>query len=75
PELPQEAPGCRGYALRMVDLDNDQRDDLIIGFAGEKIGGVGFSDKDGCENGGSLRAWKSLDPASATETAGEVAAP
>ncbi|MEM7354379.1 MAG: VCBS repeat-containing protein, partial [Acidobacteriota bacterium] len=46
PELPQEAPGCRGYALRMVDLDNDQRDDLIIGFAGEKIGGVGFSDKD-----------------------------
>lgn len=39
--------GCRGYQVRLADLDRDGQDEVIAGFAG-----------DGCEGGGSLRAWK-----------------
>ena len=64
-ELPQPIQGCRGYGLRLSDLNDDGRDELIIGFAGEKGGGVGLGNTLGCPQGGSLRAWSPVlvDPA------------
>ena len=57
PELPEEAPGCRGYGLRMSDLDGDGRDELIVAFAGERGGMPGMGFEPGCPQGGSLRVW------------------
>lgn len=65
PELPEAVKGCRGYALRLRDLDDDGRDEMIIGFAGEKGGSVAIGNIPGCPQGGSLRVWKARDSASA----------
>ncbi|MCP3958667.1 MAG: VCBS repeat-containing protein [bacterium] len=62
PELPEETKGCRGYGLRMVDLDGDGRDELIVGFAGERGGMPGIGFEPGCPQGGSLRAWTNRSP-------------
>ncbi|MCM2314993.1 MAG: VCBS repeat-containing protein [Thermoanaerobaculia bacterium] len=44
-------PGCRGYSVKLADLDRDLKDEIIAGFAGER-----------CPSGGSLRAWKAENP-------------
>ncbi|MGK2857270.1 MAG: FG-GAP-like repeat-containing protein [Thermoanaerobaculia bacterium] len=41
------SPGCRGYSVKLADLDRDMKDEIVAGFAGER-----------CAAGGSLRAWK-----------------
>lgn len=68
PELPPPAKGCRGYALRLQDLDGDGSDEIVAGFAGEPTGLLGIPgyNQPGCEGEGSLRAWKA---ASRAETA------
>jgi hypothetical protein len=38
---------CAGYGVALADLDKDGKDEIVVGFAGEK-----------CSTQGSLRAWK-----------------
>ncbi|MBI2212523.1 MAG: VCBS repeat-containing protein [Acidobacteria bacterium] len=38
---------CAGYHVMLADIDNDGKDEIVAGFAGEK-----------CATQGSLRAWK-----------------
>lgn len=58
-QLTEEAKGCRGFTPRLVDLDGDGRDEVIVGFAGEPAGlpGIPGLSHPGCQDGGSLRAW------------------
>ena len=63
PEMPDGAAGCRGYGLRLEDLDGDDRADLIVSFAGERGGIPGIGFEPGCAQGGSLRVWASRPPA------------
>ncbi len=67
PEVPEKVPGCRGYGLRLSDLNGDGRDELIVAFAGER-GDVALVGKNpyGCPKGGSLRVWS---PAARQEAA------
>ena len=57
PELPQPAPGCFGYGLRLVDLDGDGRDEIVASFAGEPTGLPGITSEPGCPGQGSVRVW------------------
>jgi hypothetical protein len=50
--------GCRGYHVRLVDLDRDGSDEIVAAFAGEAAGLLGVVQQPGCPGGGSLRAWK-----------------
>ncbi len=53
-ELP--APeGCRGYDVKLRDLDGDGRDEVVAAFAGESSA---LFAPEKCVNGGSLQAWK-----------------
>jgi hypothetical protein len=45
--IDSESIGCAGYHVELVDLDHDGRDEILVGFAGER-----------CSGQGSLRAWK-----------------
>ena len=60
PELPEAEKGCKGYHVRLVDLDADGRDEIIAAFAGESGGIEDVPDlySPGCNREGSLRAWK-----------------
>lgn len=72
PELPPSQEGCRGYGLKLVDLDGDAKDEVIAAFAGESVGypGIPRYHQPGCARGGSLRVWKAVNAAaSATDTA------
>lgn len=40
---------CAGYHVELADLDNDGRDEIVGGFAGEK-----------CSTQGALRAWRAV---------------
>ena len=53
PEVPPEAGGCRGYHVALVDFDDDGRDEIVAGFAGEST----LVRMDECPSGGALRAW------------------
>lgn len=61
PELPEKVPGCRGYGMRISDLDGDGRGELIVSFAGERAAmmGLAASATLGCPQEGSLRVWSS----------------
>jgi hypothetical protein len=59
-DIGQKAPGCHGYALDLVDLDGDGRDEIVASFAGEISGLPGIYTEPGCPDGGSLRVWKSM---------------
>ena len=52
------ARGCRGYHVELVDLDGDDRAEVIAEFAGERAGLPGVMEAGGCADGGSLRAWR-----------------
>jgi hypothetical protein len=57
PEL--DPPGlCRGYGLKVADLDGDKRDEIIAGFAGETETILEFLGQTKCETGGALRVWR-----------------
>lgn len=42
-----DSDGCRGYHVRLADLDNDGADEILANFAG-----------DSCPGAGSFRVWK-----------------
>jgi FG-GAP-like repeat/FG-GAP repeat len=59
-------PGCRGYDVRLVDFDQDGRDEIVADFAGEQgtaqilqsMGPEGL--KASCPSEGAIRAWKAM---------------
>jgi len=57
-QLTDRIAGCRGYHVRVQDLDKDGRADIVAGFAGEPEG-MGTYRTQGCPGEGSLRAWRS----------------
>ena len=61
-ESPAVTRGCRGYGLRLEDLDGDGGDEIVVSFAGEQTGfpGIEGMSSPGCERQGSLRAWKAV---------------
>jgi VCBS repeat protein len=46
--------GCRGYRVRLKDLDGDGRDEIVAAFAGE---GSPLAGDASCPSGGGLTAW------------------
>lgn len=58
-------PGCRGYDVRLVDLDRDGRDEIVADFAGEQGSEVLIQAMDpsklrACPTQGSIRSWKAV---------------
>ena len=49
---------CRGYGLKLADLDGDRRDEIVAGFAGETGTLLEFLGEAKCESGGALRVWR-----------------
>jgi hypothetical protein len=62
PELAPSQPGCRGYEVELVDLDGDGRDEVVMGFAGERGSEQLFlpNAPPVCPHQGSLEAWKAM---------------
>ena len=60
--VPPFKGGCRGYHVKLVDLDGDGRSEIVSGFAGENSP---MFAPDLCLSGGGLQAWRAA-PASAT---------
>ncbi len=50
--VPEWRRGCAAYAVRLADLDDDGRDEIIAGFAGES---------NGCTSGGGVEVWKTSE--------------
>jgi hypothetical protein len=59
--IPAYPGGCRGYHVRLKDLDGDGKDEIVSSFAGE---GSALVTEQGCPSGGGLTAWH-LAPAAA----------
>ncbi|NOT57728.1 MAG: VCBS repeat-containing protein [Deltaproteobacteria bacterium] len=53
-EVPSLGAGCRGYHLRLVDLNADSRAEIIASFASEP---VVLSGQMGCAGNGRLQVW------------------
>jgi hypothetical protein len=53
--------GCRGYHVRLADLDGDGRDEIVAAFAGEPGGLPGLLEQPACQGQGTLRAWKGVE--------------
>lgn len=61
--IPPFAGGCRGYHVRLADLDGDGKDEVVSGFAGEATGtflpgGKPEGTDTQCPTGGGMTAWK-----------------
>ena len=56
-ELTAPVEGCRGYFMRLTDLNGDGLDEAIVALSGERTGLPGILDKPGCGGGGSIRVW------------------
>lgn len=56
PEIDKLRGRCRGYRVRLADLDGDHLDDVVVNFADE---GSAMFDPQRCLNGGGLVAIKS----------------
>ncbi len=52
--VPAFPGGCRGYHVRLKDLDGDGKDEIVSSFAGE---GSPLASEEGCPSGGGLTAW------------------
>jgi hypothetical protein len=58
---PVAAPGgeqCRGYGLRLADLDRDGADEIVASFAEEPVNHGPYGTDLSCPSEGSLQAWK-----------------
>lgn len=75
-ELGVPVEGCRGYYMRLIDLNGDGLDEVIVALSGEQTGLPGILDKPGCGGGGSIRAWspRLIDEGSETSGADSAAA-
>ncbi len=51
--------GCRGYHVRLKDLDGDGKDEIVSSFAGE---GSPLATEEGCPSGGGLTVWHLAPP-------------
>ncbi|MEE8522540.1 MAG: VCBS repeat-containing protein [Thermoanaerobaculia bacterium] len=62
PETPAVTQGCRGYGVRLVDLDAEAGDEIVVAYAGEEAGYPGISElfHPGCPRQGSIRVWKAV---------------
>ena len=60
--IPPFAGGCRGYHVRLADLDGDGRDEIVTEFAGENSP---MFAPDLCLSGGGMQAWHAA-PADST---------
>jgi hypothetical protein len=58
-EVPSLGAGCRGYHLRLVDLNADSRDEIIAAFASEPMV---MSGQMGCAGNGRLQVWSPSVP-------------
>lgn len=60
--LESAGESCKGYHVRLADLDGDGRDEIIAAFADEpsalSTALLGSPPTPGCVSGGSIRAWK-----------------
>ena len=56
PEAQKPVGLCRGYGLRLVDLDGDKRDEIVATFADEP---VALHEPDRCPNNGGVAVFKS----------------
>ena len=77
PELPARAKGCRGSEVRLVDLDDDGRDEVLASFAGEPTGPTGLPGvhtNPGCQGQGRIYAWRAA-PADAKAVAAPATGP
>ncbi|MCB1058009.1 MAG: VCBS repeat-containing protein [Acidobacteria bacterium] len=50
--------GCRGYAVRLHDLDGDGRDEVVAAFAGEGSALPMPEFPETCKSGGAIVAWR-----------------
>ncbi len=62
PEIHQLRGRCRGYRVKLEDLDGDSKDDVVINYADE---GSAMFDPQRCLNGGGLVAIKTTQKATA----------
>lgn len=58
PEVHQPRGRCRAYAVSLVDLDGDGRDEVIAAYADEASA---YFDPERCLSGGGMMAWKVAD--------------
>ncbi len=58
-ELPPLREGCTGWMVRLKDLDGDQRDEMVMAFAGEPAGYPGMADMSsaGCKDDGAINVF------------------
>jgi hypothetical protein len=55
PEIPTDDGGCRGYDVKVVDLDGQPGDEIVAEFAGEPSA---LFAPDKCASEGNMMAWK-----------------
>ena len=60
PEIDKPRGRCRGYTVRLADLNNDGRDEAIVNYADEASA---YFDPERCLTGGGMMAWKVVDSA------------
>lgn len=58
PEPLKRGEQCRGYGLRLVDLDRDGGAEIVISFAGEVSNQGPYGGDLSCPSEGALQAWK-----------------
>lgn len=54
PEAQEPRSNCRGYGLRLFDLDRDGKAEIVASYAGE---GNALYDPERCKNKGGIAAW------------------
>jgi hypothetical protein len=60
PEAQQPRGKCRGYGLKLADIDGDGGDEIVATYADEP---VALYEPDRCLNNGGVAAWKGTKPA------------
>jgi hypothetical protein len=62
PEMPPSVLGCKGWDVRLVDLDGDAKSEIVAAFAGERTGPeiIPEAVHPGCSKGGRINVWKAV---------------